>query len=181
MSPQSAPPDYSEVLTSEGITCDVDYENHPIRPTLAQNGHFFCKCTTDMSCILTNPHIDEFSDAITLQNVANAPKGTTCKNPIPWNEARAHIGKTLVVAGPLMKVTQRENVKGNPTWIEIGGSYPSDQRLMIIIWGQQKSNFPTLKTTHLEGKNVCVIGRILNYRGVPQIELTKDDEFMIIH
>ncbi len=99
------------------------------------------------------------------------PEGATCDNPISWQQAGQHIGQTVAVIGPLMKVTNRENSRGNPTWVDVGAVYPNVQRLVLVIWGKQKPDFPMVRPGQLEGRSVCIIGQIESYKGIPQIEL----------
>jgi very-short-patch-repair endonuclease len=108
-------------------------------------------------------------------------KGASCDNPISWQEAGQHIGQTAAVAGPLMKVTIRENVRGNPTWVDIGAAYPNRQRLMLIVWGDQQLEFPMLKPGQMEGQRVCIIGQIDDYKGVPQMVLRVASQFNVAH
>lgn len=171
---------YNHVLTSKGITCETnELAGYDGIPTLDKQGHFSCRCTTDMMCMLMNPHMHEYSGEIYPEVIANAPKGTKCENPISWEDARQNIGKTFVVVGPLIKVTQPENVRGNPTWIDIGATFPNSHRLTLIIWGNKMAEFPFLKKGQMDGKKVCVVGRIDSYKGIPQIELRHEGQFMV--
>ena len=107
-------------------------------------------------------------------------EGATCDNPISWQQAGQHIGQTVAVAGPLMKVTSRENIRGNPTWIDIGGVYPNAQRLVLVIWGEQKPNFPMVGLGQLEGRSICIIGQIKTYKGNLQIELKTASQLKVL-
>lgn len=106
-----------------------------------------------------------------VATTVHTPAGATCDNPISWQQAKQYIGQTVAMIGPMMRVTSRDNVRGNPTWIDIGAVYPNTQRLVLVIWGAQKANFPTITTGDLIGKNICVIGLVQDYKGTPQIEL----------
>lgn len=109
------------------------------------------------------------------------PKGATCDNPISWQEVGQHTGQTAAVVGPLMRVTSRNNVQGNPTWIEIGATYPNPQRLVLLIWGEKKSNFPNIQPGVLDGRTVCAVGEINIFRNTPQITLSKTSQFKILN
>lgn len=179
ITPEKVDGSYRHVLTSKGITCDTTHSpNDDGLPSLGEGGHFVCSCSTDMMCMIMNPHMDELSGKIDPAVMARAPKGTTCNNPINWDEAQQHIGQTFVVVGPLMKVTQRENVRGDPTWIDIGVSFPNSQRLMLVIWGNKKAEFPYALEQSV-GKKVCVVGKISSYKGITQIELRHARQLLV--
>jgi len=94
-------------------------------------------------------------------------------------QAREHIGQTVAVVGPLMKVTIREGVKENPIWVDIGAVFPNPQRLTLVIWGVNKAAFPMVIPGQLAGKSVCIIGQIKDYKGTPQIVMTTASQFNV--
>jgi hypothetical protein len=97
-------------------------------------------------------------------------QGRSCSNPIAWIYASLHVGSVVAIDGPVVRVTRRENVRGSPTWIDLGASYPSERRFAAVVWGENLSRFP-VPFASLEGKNVCVLGKISLYKGTPQVEL----------
>lgn len=117
---------------------------------------------------------------LSTPHAAHIPEGATCDNPISWQQAGQHIDQTAAVVGPLMKVTSRENIRGNPTWIDIGGVYPNAQRLVLVIWGAQKPAFPMVRLGRLEGRSVCIIGQIETYKGTLQIELKTASQLKVL-
>lgn len=60
---------------------------------------------------------------------------------------------------------------GSPTFLDIGAAYPSPRRLTLIIWGENRSNFPFAPERYLRGRTVCAQGVVRLYRGLPQIEV----------
>lgn len=167
---------YAYVIGKAGLRCTsevpLEYRQPDEEwPQLGYWGHFSCKCTTDTSCVMNNPHVDEDSDEKTRENIAVAPKGTTCDNPVPWNEASLHIGQTWVVVGPVIKVTRRPDVRGNPTWVDVGAAYPNAERLSVVLWGTEKNGSSLIEPSQLEGRRICMVGKITNYKGTSQIVL----------
>ncbi len=114
-------------------------------------------------------------------SVVQAPAGATCGNPLPWQQARANIGRTVAVVGPLMNVTTPTpgTFNGDPTWIAVGGVYPSTERLSVVIWGDNKNEFPGV-SSRLAGLSVCIIGLIEIFRGTPQIEMRTASQFYVM-
>lgn len=103
------------------------------------------------------------------QNQQAIPLGASCENPINWQNVGQHIGSTVAVRGPVMAVTQKEGIRGNPTWIEVGAAYPNPNRLKVVIWIEDKPRFPMVMPGLLDGKNVCFTGLVTDYKGVAQI------------
>jgi hypothetical protein len=68
-------------------------------------------------------------------------------------------------------VTQRDGIRGNPTWIEVGAAFPNPKRLKVIIWIEDKPRFPMVISGLLESKNFCITGLVTGYKGVAQIVL----------
>jgi hypothetical protein len=56
---------------------------------------------------------------------------------------------------------------GQPTFLNLAKPYPN-QVFTAVIWGSDRSKFGTPETS-LNGKQVCVTGRIELYRGKPEI------------
>lgn len=96
---------------------------------------------------------------------------SSCANPISWQDIGQHIGNTVSVVGPVMAVTQREGIRGNPLWMEVGAAFPNKNRLKVVIWEEQKHLFPMVAPDLLDGRNVCITGKLTDYKGVAQIVL----------
>ncbi len=114
------------------------------------------------------------------QTAKQPSSGADCANPVSWKDARLHTGTVMAVAGPLMKTTNRGNVRGNPTWIDIGGVFPDPRRVTAIIWETNKSEFPAVHPGQMAGVNICVIGLVENYKGVIQIELKEASQLVVL-
>ena len=160
-------------ISEKGLSC-IDYDDalSENEPSINSQGEFYCPCATDMGCVLANPHLTEGLDSTPSPNRSKWPEGTACENPISWDKAGQYVGKTFIVVGPVVKITKPKGIRGNPTWIDIGAAFPDIRRLTLVLWENQKSNFPMVKQDLL-GKNICVLGKINIYKGTSQIELKK--------
>lgn len=107
-------------------------------------------------------------------------QGATCDNPLDWRQAADHIGQSAAVLGPIMKVTYKPSSRGQPAWIDLGASFPSKRRLGLVVWGEHRPAFASLLAQPLEGRTVCVIGRIEQYKGVPRLELQDASQFQLV-
>lgn len=91
---------------------------------------------------------------------------------ISWYEAKEHIGERTTVCGPVRSTYYCSSCKGKPTFLNIGEPYPDPDRFTVIIWGENRGNFPTAPETYYEGKHICVRGLIVPYEDVAEIEVT---------
>lgn len=95
---------------------------------------------------------------------------------ISWDEAKDYIGDRTTVCGPVAGTTYGATSNGRPTWLNIGKDYPSSERFVVIIWGENRGNFPQPPESYYAGKTICVTGLIQEYQGIPQIEVTTPDQ-----
>lgn len=82
-------------------------------------------------------------------------------------EAKDHIGETATVCGSVVSTRYAASTKGQPTFLNLDKPYPS-QIFTVLIWGSNRSRFGTPEADY-KGKNVCVTGKITEYRGTPEI------------
>lgn len=88
---------------------------------------------------------------------------------IPPEQASRHLGEDGMVCGKVEKAKYAEGSEGQPTFLYMGGSFPRhtfSARIAGINRGKFK--FP-LET--LEGKDVCVIGKIQRDASRAEIEV----------
>ena len=97
--------------------------------------------------------------------IANNPAATTtpaatplarpgCQDAIWWHEARAHVGESRKVQGVV--VATRPAPDGLAL-VEIGQAYPDPTGLAVLL--------PATGAPTLDGKTVCVAGRITSTEG----------------
>lgn len=106
-------------------------------------------------------------------NSLQASVSTTqsCSDAIAWSEVHHRVGETVKTAGPITRVTYSPEVNGSPTWIEVGTSFPDPDRLTLLIWGNDRSEFEHLLTQDVIQKKACIEGEVSQYRGSVQIQL----------
>lgn len=61
--------------------------------------------------------------------------------PDLWYNAGEHAGETCTVAGPVANVYQAKDANGMPIFIDIGATYPSDNRVTLVVWGEHYDDF----------------------------------------
>lgn len=88
---------------------------------------------------------------------------------IQWNEAKDNIGQWMTVCGPVVDTHYATTSNGKPTFLNIGKPYPNSNRLTVVIWGDDRGNFPSPPENYYQGKNVGVTGLITEYEGIAEI------------
>ncbi|MBA7649941.1 hypothetical protein ES703_57740 [subsurface metagenome] len=120
-------------------------------------------------------------ETVPTPSTALEPSPKTETPPIPadaisWDKAKDHIGDRTTVCGPVAGTKYGATSSGKPTWLNIGKDYPSSERFVVIIWGENRSNFPQPPESYYDGKTIYVTGLIQEYNGIPQIEVTTPDQ-----
>jgi micrococcal nuclease len=82
-------------------------------------------------------------------------------------EAKNHIGERATVCGEVAGVHYAARSRGNPTFINLDKPYPN-QIFTVLIWGSDRPKFGDPEETY-RSKHICVIGKISDYKGVPEI------------
>jgi hypothetical protein len=85
------------------------------------------------------------------------------------DQVKDHVGEYVVFCGHVTDAAQPRGVKGNPIFLNFGGTYPN-HKFTVVIWEEvyQRSQ---VSLVALEGKEVVVRGKITLYRAKPQIKL----------
>jgi len=95
---------------------------------------------------------------------------------ISWSEVKYHIGERTTVCGPVVDTTWASGSNGKPTFLNLGKPYPDPDRFTVVIWIQNRGNFPQAPEDYYLGKTICVTGLITEYNGIPQIEVSYPSE-----
>jgi hypothetical protein len=87
-------------------------------------------------------------------------------DPLRCVEASKHIGKVKTVCGRLTQGQFRQDVRGQPTFLNCDGQYPNHV-FTWLIWGEDRANYGNVE--RMQGSCVCGRGVIQEYRGKPEI------------
>ena len=99
-----------------------------------------------------------------------------CPNAISWKSARQSVGKRVRVKARVAGALYARGSNGRPTFIDLGYDYPDSRRLTLLIWGENRVNFPRAPERMFRaGTMICAQGRVSTYRGLPQIEVARWD------
>jgi len=94
-------------------------------------------------------------------------------------QAKDFVGKDACVCGKVVSTKFNENGKTNPTYINLDKKYP-DQVFTLMIFGQDRQNFSYKPEEFLQGKTICIKGKITEYKGSPQIIANKEKQIEIL-
>jgi hypothetical protein len=83
------------------------------------------------------------------------------------SEAKNHIGEQATVCGKVASTRYAANTRGKPTFLNLDKPYPN-QIFTALIWGENREKFGTPEEKYRD-KQVCVTGKITEYRGAPEI------------
>lgn len=83
------------------------------------------------------------------------------------SEAKDHIGEQATVCGKVASARYSATTRGKPTFLNLDKLYPN-QIFTALIWGENRGKFGTPEETYRD-KQVCVTGKITEYRGAPEI------------
>jgi len=99
---------------------------------------------------------------------------------IPWEEAVNYIGEEGTVCGPVPYAHYWSEDRGQPTFLAIGDSYLDPAHFDVIIWGEDRSNFPAAVEDTYPGNTVCVTGWIEPYLDSSQMTVSSPREAVIV-
>ncbi|MEW6141613.1 MAG: hypothetical protein AB1597_00445 [Chloroflexota bacterium] len=84
----------------------------------------------------------------------------------------------MTVYGPVASTTYAARSNGQPTFLNLGRPYPN-QGFTVVIWGRDRSKFPSSPEKFYEGKTISVTGLIEEYRDVPEIIVTSPSQIEV--
>ena len=96
---------------------------------------------------------------------------------IKLEDVSRHIGDSVTVCGIVKEMRYFEKSKNKPTFLNIGARYPY-QPLTVVIWENVRTLF-TGKVEDLQGKFICITGRIILYKEKPEIIIDRPDQIVI--
>lgn len=101
------------------------------------------------------------------------------KGKINTTQVKDYVGKETCVCGKVVSTKFNENGKTNPTYINLDKKYP-EQVFTLMIFGQDRANFSYKPEEFLQGKTICVKGKVGEYKGSPQIIANKEKQIEVI-
>jgi hypothetical protein len=128
-----------------------------------------------------NPTLTEISTDDSISTNTPAPTDTpvpsltpipptaTEEPPLHWDQAKDFIGEVKTVCGPVKSAFFAESSEGQPTFLNVGKDYPDPGRFSVIIWGEDRANFPDPPEQAYLNQTICITGEIQEYDGIAEI------------
>jgi hypothetical protein len=82
-------------------------------------------------------------------------------------EAKDHIGEKATVCGKVASTRYAATTRGKPTFLNLDKPYPS-QVFTVLIWDENREKFGAPEEMYRD-KQICVTGKITEYRNAPEI------------
>lgn len=98
-----------------------------------------------------------------------------CQTHININDVSKHVGDSVNIGGMVFSGIYLPNVKGSPTFINMGNE-SNKQLLLLIVYKNVRSQFFEAPDVYLRGKTVEVKGKITLYKGKPAIILYRPNQ-----
>jgi len=88
---------------------------------------------------------------------------------IEAKDASKHINETVTVCDKIYSGKYFSN--SNLTLLDVGGFHPNEY-LTVVIKGDDNKKFKGHPDELFKNKKVCITGKIIDYKGKPEIEVT---------
>ncbi|XZF14530.1 S1/P1 nuclease [Chitinophagaceae bacterium MMS25-I14] len=142
-------------------------------------------------CIRNRPIIEQqlVYAGIRLAALLNEAFGTgtvqvAAAKPVPADgtvtpdDAINHIGQQVTVCGKVYGGKYLDQANGTPTFINMGAAYPNSP-FTVVIFGSDRDKLSYKPETYLDGKTICVTGKVKEYKGKAEIVVSKEQQIKI--
>ena len=97
---------------------------------------------------------------------------------IKIEDAAKHEGDSVTICTKIFGARYFENSNRSPTLLNAGAKYP-DAPLTIVIFGESRTAFKNKPEEFYPDKNICVTGKIVIYKGKPEIIVTEEKQLVV--
>jgi DNA/RNA endonuclease YhcR with UshA esterase domain len=95
---------------------------------------------------------------------------------ISASDAAKHINEKVTICE---KVFSTKLISpSNMTFLDLGGFHPN-QMLTVVIKGEDRSKFKDAPDEYFKGRNVCVTGTVIDYKGKPEIVVSDPSQIKV--
>ncbi|MBX9892439.1 MAG: hypothetical protein K2Y12_08980 [Chitinophagaceae bacterium] len=103
---------------------------------------------------------------------------TQAQETINIDDIAKYVGKEVKVCDKVYSARFLDNSARQLTLINLGGKYPN-QKMTVVIDGDSRKNFTWKPEEFLLNKEICVKGKVKEYKGGYQIDVTKPEELEV--
>ena len=94
--------------------------------------------------------------------------GSAPVGPVTTEAAAERVGQRAEVCGRVAEVVQARDIKGKPTFINLGDTHP-EQPFTALIWDGDRTKWDVAPEDLYGGRTICVTGTIRRHEGTPQV------------
>ena len=88
-----------------------------------------------------------------------------------------YVGQTVTVCGVVASANYAQQVKRQPTFLNLDKPYPN-QIFTALIWGSNRAAF-SYAPESLMGRKICVTGQVELYKGKPEIIVSGPEQIQV--
>jgi micrococcal nuclease len=101
---------------------------------------------------------------------------TSAQTSIAAKDASKHLNETVTITDKIYSTKLIQNSK--MVLLDLGGAHPHEY-LTVVIKGENRSKFNDKPEEYYKGKQVIVTGKVIDYKGKPEIIVNSPDELKI--
>ena len=96
---------------------------------------------------------------------------------VPLDSVTNYEGKSITVCSKVQSTFLTKGEK-KTTYINFGKPYPNTTFTAVIFEGDL-ANFKYTPSEYLKDKNVCITGKVVIYKGKPEIIVSKEEQIVV--
>jgi len=101
-----------------------------------------------------------------------------CQSKVSIDSLSFHIGDSITVCSKVFSARYLEQSNRQPTFLDLGADYPNNL-LTVVIFGENRQKFTGFPEVLFANKNICVTGKLEDYKGRPEIIVSNPDQIRI--
>jgi DNA/RNA endonuclease YhcR with UshA esterase domain len=101
-----------------------------------------------------------------------------CQAKVSIDSVSLHIGDSVTVCSKVFNSRYLERSVRQPTFLDLGADYPNSL-LTVVIFGENREKFTGFPEVLFAHKNICVTGRLQDYKGRPEIIVSSPDQIKL--
>jgi len=95
---------------------------------------------------------------------------------ISASDAAKHLNEKVTICEKVFST--KLITPSNMTFLDLGGFHPN-QMLTVVIKGEDRSKFKDAPDEYFKGRNVCVTGTVIDYKGKPEIVVSDPSQIKV--
>ena len=95
---------------------------------------------------------------------------------ISASDAAKHLNENVMICEKVFST--KLITPSNMTFLDLGGFHPN-QMLTIVIKGEDRSKFKDAPDEYFKGRNICVTGTVIDYKGKPEIVVSDPSQIKV--